>query len=396
MFFLLSCWLACSSPPPPQTTATPVPSTPAPAGTPQTPPAPAAPAQAPTPPEVLQAPPDPALPPQPAAPVAEVPVGPSGPVPAPPRPGKGTVWSPSAAATARGYVTTVIDPRSTDARIRATTGKHLVGVPAGKAWEGQLVVFLPGTSHGPDAYLQFLEVSVRQGLHTIGLAYPNKTSVWKHCQGEPIACWPALREEVTRGVDRSPKEAIGPADSIEGRLQALLTRLATEVPEQGWPLFLTDAGQIRWDRLVLAGHSQGGAHAAFLAKTHAVAGVLLFSSPQDADRSTFPPQIAPWLAAPWATPKRRVYAIAHAAEPGLVMQQMAWEAMGLNAFGPARSIDADAPPYGGAHILTTTLVGTTLPDPHAAVIADGAVGRTKEGTTPLHAAWRWMLGVGAR
>ena len=60
------------------------------------------------------------------------------------------------------------------------------------------------------------------------------------------------------------------------RLTRLLHQLAEQDPAGQWAAYL-DGDEPRWSRIVLAGQSQGGGMAAYLAKTRAVAGVMMFS-----------------------------------------------------------------------------------------------------------------------
>ena len=74
-------------------------------------------------------------------------------------------------------------------------------------------------------------------------------------------------------------------DSVFGRLRSLLLFLSNEYPSEGWDSYYIgtadDAMWLRWDRIWVVGHSQGAGHAAYLAKTTALAGAGLISGPQD-------------------------------------------------------------------------------------------------------------------
>lgn len=67
------------------------------------------------------------------------------------------------------------------------------------------------------------------------------------------------------GEDVSPLVSVNAANSITGRLVSLLTYLNSNFPTEGWGQYLTN-GQPRWDLITVAGHSQGGGHAGYLAK----------------------------------------------------------------------------------------------------------------------------------
>ncbi len=70
-------------------------------------------------------------------------------------------------------------------------------------------------------------------------------------------------------------------------------------------MFLAPDNQLRWDRIVVGGHSQGAGHAAFLAKEHNLAGIIIFAGPGDFVTGRGP---APWLYEENVTPSERMYA----------------------------------------------------------------------------------------
>ena len=83
---------------------------------------------------------------------------------------------------------------------------------------------------------------------------------------------------------------------------------------------LTD-GQPVWSRIVVAGHSQGSGHAAYLGKMFEVDKVLMFSGPQDYLDDLGEP--APWQARPSATPPSRFFAFLNENDPFNVHHQIA-------------------------------------------------------------------------
>jgi dienelactone hydrolase len=69
---------------------------------------------------------------------------------------------------------------------------------------------------------------------------------------------------------------IDPEEAIVPRLTRLLQHLARTDAAGRWDQYLNGDAP-RWERLVLAGQSQGGGMAAFIAQTRRVAGVIMFS-----------------------------------------------------------------------------------------------------------------------
>lgn len=175
-----------------------------------------------------------------------------------------------------------------------------------------LVVFLPGTEGRPQNVLPLLRVAADQGYRVIGLSYDNVPAVEQVCPADPDPTC-SLRFRATRTLGERGGPVANPlAEAIVPRLAALLRHLVTADPREHWDAYLDAAGQPRWDRLVLAGFSQGAGMAALLAKRFAVYRVVLFSSPWDTTGADRRP--APWLAMPSATPLERWWAERHVRE----------------------------------------------------------------------------------
>jgi hypothetical protein len=104
------------------------------------------------------------------------------------------------------------------------------------------------------------------------------------------------------------------AETIVNRLSKLLAYLDRKEPQQGGDGYL-DNGLPDWSRIALSGQSQGAGMVAFIAKEHAVARAVLFSSPWDFVRSGGNARtLAPWIALPAKTPPERWFGGYHARE----------------------------------------------------------------------------------
>ena len=175
------------------------------------------------------------------------------------------------------------------------------------------------------------------GFLAINLRYPNSWTVGALCRrsADPH-CHEKIRLHIADGLASGELSGVSPHDSIHGRLGSLLVWLATNEPDAGWRAFMQH-GEIRWDRIVLAGHSQGGGHAAILGKRHSVKRVVMLGSPADDCEVRRGP--ASWLGAPGYTPSDRYYGFVHAEDPGFDRILAAWEAIGLTQFGGLINVD---------------------------------------------------------
>ena len=103
------------------------------------------------------------------------------------------------------------------------------------------------------------------------------------------------------------------AESIVNRLVKLLQYLDRNHPDAGWGSYIEN-GLPNWQRIVVCGQSQGAGMAAYIAKEHAVARAILFSSPWDFIEAGGRRELAPWLDSPSKTPPDRWFGGYHARE----------------------------------------------------------------------------------
>jgi hypothetical protein len=235
----------------------------------------------------------------------------------------------------------MIDPALTGSGIFGGNGDHLVALRDDLA-SGYLVLFFPGTGASPDDYSILLEHAAARGHHVIGLSYRNSASVnFVYCQGQgQTSCPEEVRTEILTGQDTSPLLEVDEPNSAYGRLRRLLAYLHQNHPAERWGSFL-DTGQIAWDRVIVAGQSQGGGHAALSAKWHRLARAILFSATEP----------APWTNGPGQTPAAAFFGIVHQSELNAAGIINSWTRLGLP--GALTSIDTLASPYNDARRLVT-------------------------------------------
>lgn len=278
-----------------------------------------------------------------------------------------------------------ISPQSTDHSLQHFLSNNLVMTRQGA--DRGLLVFLPGTgAHElpeggrPFPYQRlFMKSAVELGYSVIGLQYDNIPAVMKVCiQVLDINCTASVREKRIFGSNTSDLINDSPAESIESRLTHLLEFLSQRQPRQAWQKYLAN-GEPRWDRIAFAGHSQGAGMAAYLAKKHEVARVILFSGPIDylSDGRT----LAPWISSESATPPDRWFGLYHAREKGAHLLVDSYEALHIPA-SHVRVLNGDAVPF----------PGRTLADQyHASVIVDKMMPRDQSGTSLYAPDWRAAL-----
>jgi hypothetical protein len=194
--------------------------------------------------------------------------------------GTGVVARDSAGLSAWAIV-----PRSTDECISVAPDSHVVFRAPGVTQTGRLFVFLPGTGATARDYRLILSQAARNGYHAMGIAYPNETAVATLCAGAASACYGDVRLEIVTGQPSSGVVTVDRANSIENRIVRLLGFMRATEPAGNWGQFLIGDTAVAWSKVSVAGHSQGGGHALFIAQRHAVLRATAYASFGDALRN---------------------------------------------------------------------------------------------------------------
>ncbi|BCM92616.1 hypothetical protein IAD21_04498 [Abditibacteriota bacterium] len=287
-------------------------------------------------------------------------------------------------------------PNQTDPAITDPNRQEYAYAPTGNRENGELLIFFPGSHSEPGDYSRIMAEGVSLGYHVIGVDYPNSQSMHDMC-GNDLDCYAKARREVFEGGDYSSVVAVNANNSIRYRLLKLLAYLNTTYPTESWGDFLQN-GKIQWGKTALAGHSQGSGFAAYIAKTHNVARVAMFSGVDDANSV---PTSAHWITATHLTPIKRYYGFAHTQDTTFYPGTRAnWKTLGVDALGAAQYADAASPPYGHSHELISSTMkfvdaathGTIIiSNPHNATAADNAT-PVLNGVPCYRNAWRYVLG----
>ncbi len=285
----------------------------------------------------------------------------------------------------------LVEPQLTDPAIDNWLDGHYVARDATVAANGRLFLFLGGSWGIPARQRRITDEAARLGYHAINLNYPNSWTVGGLCaESDDPDCHLRVRLQIIDGGAHTDLVGVGPANSVVGRLRSLLRHLERELPEDGWGRFLVD-GEPAWDAMVVAGHSQGGGHAALLGKLHTVARVVMLASPVDHLRGRR--SQAPWLARPGATPADRYFGFVHALDRGADRVLSAWEALGMSAGGPVVDVDEALPPYGGSQRLVTRLRDVPRGKYHGCVVQDRVTPLDASGQPLYRPVWRYLLGA---
>lgn len=248
-------------------------------------------------------------------------------------------------ARARSVSSFTVEPSTTGDGITAETEPdkfHYVAVPDGGRRD-LLTVFLAGSLSQPSNTEDLTDAVAGHGYGTVNLRYPNDLIIGWQCHDDD-ACFRDVRGETLFGAGvayarghapyDSPLMDIDAANSIVGRLVSLLDHLGRSdgywsqflVDDPASPYATTHRGPVYpdWSKITIAGHSQGGAHAAFLAMQLQVRRVVMLASPNDHVLD----EPASWITATSATPLTDYWGIRHVNDDFGGHVQDNWSAMG--------------------------------------------------------------------
>ncbi|MEL6651707.1 MAG: hypothetical protein AAFQ87_12975 [Bacteroidota bacterium] len=282
----------------------------------------------------------------------------------------------------------------TDEEIVQFLEPHQVWIAPEATKRNQLLVFLGGTSSAPRLYQAFPQFAASIGYHVVNVAYNNSPSV-QVCSGDPAReCFERLREETWAGRNTSTRIFINETHSVHNRLLKLVQYMDEISPDEGWDQYVT-GDDLQFDRVVVAGHSQGAGLAAYIGRQERVARVIMFSGPND--YSELYEEAADWAEGFYETPVERYYGLLHADDEIIPFsrQYAFWQRLGLIALGDTVLIDDKSAPYDNARALYTRTrpARNVLPlgKYHNAAVVDKYL-RKEEGEYVMAEAWRYLLG----
>lgn len=185
-------------------------------------------------------------------------------------------------------------------------GYHVIALPHLVNSSPKLWIHFGGTYGRPFdratnqiAASAWLDELMDQGYTVVQPAYDNKTSISFDCGEEPGKsrdnCAGEAREEVLTGQDLSPYRDTNRANSVDYRLERLLSFFQTKSPS--WLPTSLDPTALNWPEIYVSGHSQGGNLSYYLARRRGVRFACMLAAPFDSGDDVNPGRlpIADWF-----------------------------------------------------------------------------------------------------
>jgi hypothetical protein len=291
----------------------------------------------------------------------------------------------------------VIDPSDTGTGISNEFGTHWVMRDMDISSKNRLFIFFPGTGGAPVFYREIIRTAAELGYHSIGLAYPNALAINSldvcalSLDGD---CHGNARREILDGIDLHPSINVDTANAIQNRLEKLLIYLQEIQPDALWDQFLEN-GTIRWDLARLAGHSQGGGHAGFIASIHEVDRSIMIAS---MDWVSIRQEPAAWMQENTATPASRYYGFIHRLDEAVNSDnaQITWKALNMDAYGDVLLADTILQDLEEYQVMSHSFL-TDLPpvfdtsNYHGAPVVDVYTPRGEKGEFLLKPVWKFLI-----
>jgi hypothetical protein len=283
----------------------------------------------------------------------------------------------------------MITQKVTDPNITTCLAEHFVSVQTGGVLKNVLYVFLPGTSRNPSVCKATTRKAASLGYHSIGLMYDNTVAGNPLCSATgDVTCHSRARREVIDGIDRHPSVNVTPANSLINRLYKLLVYLNNTRPTQGWGQYILN-GKPNWSKIIIAGHSQGGAIAGVIGKYYPVKKVIMFSmidylnNGQTPDWETLPANSANY------------YALTNSADELVPWPkvQKGWISLKMDIYGPKLNVDWNPYPYQNTHTLLTTITPTYngVDKYHNGTGVDVYIPKNSAGKYVYDKAWEYLI-----
>ena len=290
---------------------------------------------------------------------------------------------------------TEVRASETDTNIDFELSKHYTfyNTTTDPRWEKSLVVYLPGSFDVPQNTLLFPTVAANKGHHVVSLKYENSVAAKTACSNSTDSnCFAKYRQEIITGEDLSDKVEVDETNSIENRLLKLIIHLNTNRPNEGWDIYLEN-GDLVWNKIIVAGHSQGGGHAAYMGLTKPLKRVLMFSSPNDwSDHFNAP---AKWTTQTKATRTDSYFAFG-ALNDDVVdfsKQYQVWQSLGLKTVTDTTLADENQNINMNTRMMYTKFDKAGLSVNHNSTVRDSDTPLDMDGKPVFEYVWQVMLGI---
>ncbi len=202
----------------------------------------------------------------------------------------------------------LISPNETDGDYKRDEESHYI-TRNSKIHLNKLLLFIGGSYSVSKNYHLFCDYGASIGLDVLSISYPNNVAAAPLGTSTDRFIFDNYRDEVCFGNQTSKNVEVNVLNSINTRAIKLLIYLNKKYPDQNWGQYLTPSNSLKWDKIIVAGHSQGSGHACYFGKKNLTDRVIMLSGPND--YSTYFNSCANWLKTDGKTPLNKHFALLH-------------------------------------------------------------------------------------
>lgn len=252
-------------------------------------------------------------------------------------------------------ISIVVQPKQTDPNYASSDQSHYV-VRNTTTHFNKLLLFLGGSFSVPKDYNSFCDHAATIGLDVVSLSYPNDVATAPLGANSDTNIFSNYRDEICFGNQVSNVVSVDILNSITTRATKLLLFLNAAYPNENWGQYITSTNNLVWNKIIVAGHSQGAGHASYLGKKILVDRVVMLSGPND--YSTFFNSPANWLIQNGQTALNKQYALLHQRDEIVPYTYQVENLKGLGLLSSNQSpvlADNLLPPYLHAHALSLNI-----------------------------------------
>ena len=267
-------------------------------------------------------------------------------------------------------ITVSIQPQKTDANYSSTEKSHYV-VNNNQLHLNKLLLFIGGSYSDPKDYNYVCDFGASIGLDVISLSYPNNVAAAPLGSSSDRLIFDNYRNEICFGNPVSDEVSVNLLNCINTRTTKLIIYLNNTYPNQNWGQYLNESNVLRWDKIILAGHSQGSGHACYLGKKKLVDRVVMFSGPND--YSNYYNSSANWLSAKGLTPLNKHFALLHTKDQIVSYESQVANLRGLGLLAPKENpvlVDNLTSPYGNSNALSLNIPANSY---HGSTVGGNAI-----------------------
>lgn len=260
------------------------------------------------------------------------------------------------------------------------------------ASKGKLLLYLVGSFDGTINSYKFTTLAASLGYHVIILNYPNNVAARTACGNSADQnCYAKFREEILFGQDLSSAVDVDSINSVNNRLYRLLEYLSTNYNSENWGQFLS-GNEVNWSKLLVAGHSQGGGHAAYLGKLKSLDRIIMFASPNDySDYYNAP---APWTSSSFSSAGSAFFGFNNMLDEVVPFskQMEVWNNLPF-IYTDTLSVIGASSPFNNLQKLYTVYSGSGSSSVnHSAVVRDPETPLDEQGKPIYTDVWTYLLG----